>query len=71
MPDIAIVIRGGTFQEALSDSPGDRIVVVDHDDQAAGDDPPTFSPIPHAPLRVAEHFAARVSTPGQDDSHAS
>jgi hypothetical protein len=35
MADVLIVIRGGVFQGAISDSSGNRIMVVDYDNENA------------------------------------
>jgi len=37
MADIVIYIRGGTFQQAISNTTDDRVVVVDYDDDPSED----------------------------------
>jgi hypothetical protein len=42
MSDIVVLIRGGVFQGALSNSSGNRIMVVDYDDEDAAEVSRTF-----------------------------
>jgi hypothetical protein len=45
MADIVIFIRGGTFQGAVTDTSGGRLMIVDYDDEATGDCQRRFDPV--------------------------
>lgn len=54
MSRIIVHIRGGVLQCAVTDSPDVEIMVVDHDDIAAGDNMPSrFEPVGVGPSEFA------------------
>jgi hypothetical protein len=60
MAKVVIYVEGGNVQGAITDSPGVELLIVDYDNEDAGQvRDPRFEPVEVNPQKVADAMACR------------